>query len=55
LIEKTSISDFESAADYFCGQNTLWAVSRDILRSQKSRGPLKIFREMAHKIICPKN
>jgi hypothetical protein len=33
LLEKTCISDFENAGDYFfSGQNTLWAISRDILK-----------------------
>ncbi len=49
---------------FFCGTITLWAISRDILRGprlfwplkfrgQKSRGPLKMSREMAHKVIVP--
>ncbi len=45
---------------FFCGTITLWAISRDILRGaktflrgQKSRGPLKISREMAHKVLVP--
>jgi hypothetical protein len=51
---------------FFCGQITLWSIPRDILRGprllsskfqfrgQKRRGPLKISRKMAHKVICPK-
>ncbi len=50
---------------FFCGTITLWAISWDILRGprliwrrgqfrgQKSRGPLKMSREMAHKVIVP--
>ncbi len=43
---------------FFCGTITLWAISRDILREgqfrgQKSWGPLKMSREMAHKVIVP--
>ena len=49
---------------FFCGTITFWAISRDILRGprlfwplkfrgQKSRGPLKMSREMAHKVIVP--
>ncbi len=49
---------------FFCGTITLWAISRDILkgprlfwplkfRGQKSRSPLKMSREMAHKVIVP--
>ncbi len=29
---------------FFCGTITLWAISRDILRGQKSGGPLKMSR-----------
>jgi hypothetical protein len=47
---------------FFCGQITLWDISRDILRGQdffdlyivQSRGPLKMSQEMSHKPICPK-
>ena len=36
---------------FFCGTITLLAISRDNLRGQKSLGPLKLSREMDHKVI----
>jgi hypothetical protein len=39
---------------FFCGTITLWAISRDILRGPRLFwGPLKMSREMAHKVIVP--
>ncbi len=45
---------WKCARFFFLRANYFMAISRDILRGQKSRGPLKISREMAHKVICPK-
>ena len=64
--KNTNVPLFKKLWDliFFCGTITLWAISRDILRGprlfwplkfrgQKSRGPLKMSREMAHKVIVP--
>jgi hypothetical protein len=39
---------------FFCGQIILLAITRDVLRAQKSRGPLKISREVSSKVIFQK-